>query len=291
MRRNANLIFRGSGLAFVVFLAWSSQTMAQYGPDASTTQQNRWNTVYQAGAAPFGVGSRIHVTITEGKVTFEGNKGASFSIPTSNITAVSANLTSEHTAMRTQAAAWGGLVQFSPYTLLFLPFGVPVMAATYPIKSKYAYFSILWSEEATDEELQFRLDRKDYEPFVTELRKSTGKEWKNVESEWKRLKQALASGAGQQTTVRLNRKVRVGKVDVRPGLYELVVLPGSSSQGEAYLFSNHDVNVEHLISSGQVEIANSATVSQEAEVSFKQDDHGITRISEIHLAGQLLRFP
>jgi len=95
-------------------------------------------------------------------------------------------------------AAWGGLAQFNPYTLMFLPLGIPVMAATYPIKSKYAYISILWSEKGADEELQFRLDRKDYESFLTQLRKSTGKAWKNLESEWETLKQALATGTSRQ---------------------------------------------------------------------------------------------
>jgi len=188
-------------------------------------------------------------------------------------------------------AAWGGLAQFNPYTLMFLPLGIPVMAATYPIKSKYAYISILWSEKGADEELQFRLDRKDYESFLTQLRKSTGKAWKNLESEWERLKQALATGTSRQISLRLDRKVRMGKVDVKPGPYQLIVLTNEPNQGEAYLFSNNEVNVEHLISAGHVEIAKSSEGGQAEGVSFKQDDNGVSRISEIRTSGQMLRFP
>jgi hypothetical protein len=188
-------------------------------------------------------------------------------------------------------AAWGGLAQFSPYTLMFLPFGIPVMAATYPIKSKYAYISVLWSEKGADEEVQFRLDRKDYEPFLTQLRKSTGKEWKNLEGEWERLRQALATGTGRQTPLRLDRKVRMGKVDVKPGPYQLIVLTDARNQGEAYLFSNNEVNVEHLISTSHVDIAESSEHRQAEGVSFKQDDNGVSRISEIRASGRVLRFP
>lgn len=291
MHCDRTFISRASRLAFVVLLACNSQAMAQNQDEANTAHPNRWNIVYEAGTAPFGVGIRIHVTITKGEVIFEGRKGASFSISAPNITAVSSNLTSEHTATRAQAAAWGGLAQFSPYTLLFLPFGIPVMAATYPIKSKYAYFSLLWSEKNTNQEVQFRLDRKDYEPFLTELQKSTGKEWKNLESEWKQLKDALSSGTGRQTELRLERRVRVGIVDIRPGLYQLVVLTRGPNEGEAYLFANHGVKVEQLISSAQVKIANASEDNQTEAVILRQDEDGVNRISSIRIDGQVVRFP
>jgi hypothetical protein len=278
-------------VALVTLLAGSVCAKAQHTPDAGSAQQDRWKAVYLAGAAPFGLGSRVQVTIAEDQLVFAGKKGAQFSIPASTVTALSSNLTSEHTVTRNQIAAWGGLAQFSPYTLMFLPFGIPVMAATYPIKSKYAYISVLWSEKSADEEVQFRLDRKDYEPFLTQLRKSTGKEWKNLEGEWEKLKQALATGPGNQTALRLDRKVRMGKVDVKPGPYQLIILTEASNQGQAYLFLNNQVNIEHLISTSHIEIAESTEGSQPEAISFKQDDNGVSRISEIRTPGRVIRFP
>jgi hypothetical protein len=247
--------------------------------------------VYQAGAAPFALGSRVQVSIGKDQLLIAGKKGAQFSIPASTITALSSNLTSEHTATRSQVAAWGGLAQFSPYTLMFLPFGIPVMAATYPIKSKYAYISILWSEKGADQEVQFRLDRKDYESFVTQLRTSTGKEWKNLETEWEKLSQALATGAGRQSPLRLDRKVRIGKVELKPGSYQLIVLTESPNQGDAYVFPNSEVNIEHLLCTSHVEISLSSEGGQVEGVTYKQDDNGVSRISEIRTPGQSLRFP
>jgi hypothetical protein len=291
MQSKHDMLARATRVVLATLLAGSVYARAQHAPNASSAQQSRWNAVYQAGAALFGLGSRVQVTIDKDQLVFAGKKGAQFSIPASTITALSSNLTSEHTVARSQMAAWGGLAQFSPYTLMFLPFGIPVMAATYPIKSKYAYVSVLWSEKGADEEVQFRLDRKDYEPFLTQLRKSTGKEWKNLESDWERLKQALATGTGRQTPVRLDRKVRVGNVDVKPGSYQLIVLTEAPSQGEAYLFPNNEVNVEHLMSTSQVEIAETSEDGQAEGVSFKQDDNGVSRISEIRASGRVLRFP
>jgi len=291
MPNNDNIFSRATRVALVTLLAGSVYATAQHSPDAGSALQDRWTAVYLAGAAPFGLGSRVQVTIAEDQLVFAGKKGAQFSIPASTVTALSSNLTSEHTVTRNQMAAWGGLAQFSPYTLMFLPFGIPVMAATYPIKSKYAYISVLWSEKGADQEVQFRLDRKDYEPFLTQLRKSTGKEWKNLEDEWEKLKQALATGTDHQTPLRLDRKIRMGKVDVKPGPYQLIVLTQAPNQGEAYLFSNNAVDVEHLISTSHVEIAESAEGGQAEGVSFKQDDNGVNRISEIRTSGQVLRFP
>lgn len=291
MPSNDNMLSRASKVALVTLLAGSVYATAQHAPDVGSAQQGRWKAVYLAGAASFGLGSRVQVTIAEDQLVFAGKKGAQFSIPASTVTALSSNLTSEHTVTRNQMAAWGGLAQFSPYMLMFLPVGIPVMAATYPMKSKYAYISVLWSQKGADEEVQFRLDRKDYEPFLTRLRKSTGKEWRNLEGEWERLRQALANGTAHQAPLRLDRKVRIGQVDVRPGPYQLIVLIESSNQGQAYLFSNKEVDVEHLISTSHIEMAESSEGSQPEEVRFKQDDNGVNRISEIRTSGQVLRFP
>ena len=293
MPSNHDMLSRATRAVLVTLLAGSVHAMAQQGRDAGSAQQGRWDAVYLAGAAPFRLGSRVRVTIVKDQLVFAGKKGAQFYISASTVTALSSNLTSEHTVTRSQIAAWGGLAQFSPYTLMFLPIGIPVMAATYPIKSKYAYISILWSEKAADEEVQFRLDRRDYEPFLAQIRKSTGKEWRNLESEWERLNQAVAAGTGRQTSLRLDRKVRMGIVDVEPGDYQLIVMTEAPNQGEAYLFSNNNVNVEHLISTSHVEIAESSENDQSEGVSFKQDNNGIgvSRISEIRTSGRVLRFP
>lgn len=285
-----NLLSRAACVALLAFLAGSVYATPHQAPDADSVQPARWSAIYQAGSAPLGLGNRVHVAITKDQLILAGKKGAPFPIPASAITAVSSNLTAEHTATRNQVEAWGGLAKLSPYTLIFLPFGIPVMAATYPMKSKYAYVSVLWSEKGTDQEVQFRLDRKDYDPFLKQLQRSTGKEWKNLESEWERLRQALAAGTDHPIPLHLDRKARMGNVEVKPGAYRLIVLPGPANQGEAYLFPNDQLNIEHLLSTSHVDIAAASSEnSQDQGVTFKQDDSG--RISEIQTAHEVLRIP
>lgn len=293
MAHNRNSISWRPGLILAVLLTqgFVALAMPQSGPDANSFEQRQWKAVYQAGVAPFGLDSRISVTIVNGSMVFEGKKGGTFSIPARTITAVTSNLTSEHTATRNQVQAWGGLAQLSPYTLLFLPFGVPVMAATYPVKSRYAYISILWSEENTDEEVRLRLDRKDYKPFLEELQKATGREWKNLETEWEKLQPALAGSTGYRTALRLDRKVRVGAVDLKAGLYQLVLSMREADHGEAYLFPNNEINIEHLLATALVDILPSSGDAQAAAVTYKENGKGVSRISEIRIAGQVLRFP
>jgi len=286
---NHGCIFRAARAVLVGAVFASVSAMARQEPDASSPPQSRWTAVYQAGAGPFRYGTRVQVIIAKNQLDFVGKKGSRFSIPAPTISALSSNLASEHTISRNQMIAWGGLAQLSPYTLIFLPFGIPVMAATYPIKSRYVYMSVIWSREGTDEEVQFRLNRKDYEPFLTQLRKSTGKEWKNLENDWERLNQALADGSGRQMPLRLDRKGRFGKVDVKPGQYQLVVLTEAPNQGEAYLFSRNDLNIEHLITTSPVEI--NVPSDQVEGVIFKPDDGGVSKISEIRIHGLEFRFP
>jgi hypothetical protein len=286
---NHGWLSRAARAVLVSALSASVSTVAQQEPGAGSALQGRWTAVYQGGAAPFGLGTRVQVTIVKDQLDFVGKKDLRFSIPVSTITALSSNLASEHTVTRSQMTAWGGLAQLSPYTVIFLPLGIPVMAATYPIKSKYAYISVIWSHKGTDEEVQFRLNRNDYEPLLTQLRKSTGKEWKNLESDWERLSQALADGSGRQVPFRLDRKSRLGKVDVKPGQYQLIVLTEAPNHGEAYLFSRNEVDIEHLISKSQVEI--NVASDQVEGVSFKPDDDGISKISEIRIPGLAVRFP
>jgi hypothetical protein len=291
MPNNHNLLSRAATVTVLTLLAGSVYAMAQHEPAGDSAQQGRWHAVYQAGAAPLGLGSHVQVALAKDQLILAGKKGAPFSIPASAITAISSNFTAEHTVTRSQVAAWGGLAQFNPYTLLFLPFGIPVMAATYPIKSRYAYISVLWSEKGTDQEVQFRLDRKDYDPFMKQLQKSTGKEWKNLESDWEKLKQALAAGTDHPIPLRLDRKVRMGSVEVKPGSYQLIILVGAANQGDGYLFPSDQVKIEHLISTSRVEIAATSDEIQTNGVIYKQDDSGVSRISEVRTSGQLLRFP
>lgn len=292
MPRNRDSIPLGVGLVLAVVLTQSFGGMAkpQDQPDASSSQQRHWKAVYQAGAAPFSPGSRMLVTMTDNSLVCKGKKSRPFFIPAHSITAVSSNLTSEHTATRNQVQAWSGLAQFSPYTLLFLPFGLPVMAATYPVKSKYAYISILWSDEATDEEVRLRLDRKDYKPFLEELQKASGREWKNLDTEWEKVQQTLVGGTNHKMAIRLDRIVRLEKVDLKPGFYQLVLLTQEAGRGEAYLFPNNEINIEHLAATAMVDILPLSSDTQAATVIYKEDVKGESRISEIRYAGQVLRF-
>lgn len=284
MPARAKLSFQIAALLFTAFLVPCLPATAQDAPA-------EWKAVYEAGAAPFVSSGRINVTIADGNLVLAAKKRQPFSVPAHGITAVTSNLTAEHTLARNQVAVWSGLAQFSPYTLLFLPAGLPVLAATYPVKSKYAYISILWTEAGTDEEIHLRLDRKDYQPFLAALQQVTGKEWKNLETEWQRVQHALASNETPKTRLRLDRAVRVGTVDLKAGLYQLVLLQTARDRGEAYFFPNNQLNIEHLAATTLVEILPAPAETQIAALSYKENAQGLSSIAEIGLAQQLLRFP
>ena len=128
-------------------------------------------------------------------------------------------------------------------------------------------------------------------PSYIQLQESTGKEWKNLESDWERLKQALAANTGRQLPLQLDRSVRMGNVEVKPGSYKLIILAEVPNQAKAYLFSSKQVDIEHLISTSRVEIAASSGVGPSEGLIIKKDESDVSRISEIRTSGQVLRFP
>jgi hypothetical protein len=260
-------------------------------PPQETSHGNQWEMVYEAGVAPLKGQSPVKVTISEDNVILKAKKGSLFSICAANITAVSSNLVSRRTASRNQAAAWVAAVQFSPYMLMALPFGLVGMAATYPIKSHYAYVSILWTEKGTEQEVLLKLSRRDYAPFLAELQKATGKDWKNLDTEWERVQQELKSAGANKISVQLAQKVRIVKSDLKPGAYQLVLLEREANRGELYFFPGNQIDIEHLAAVAVVEIEPLASGIETEQVNFKQDKNGITRISDIRTASRTLRFP
>ena len=275
--------------ALVAILAASpafSITSPQEAPEG-----NQWKMVYEAGVAPLKIQSPVMVTISQESIILEPKKGSPFSISAASITAVSSNLVSRHTASSNQAVAWANAIAFSPYMLMGLPFGLVGMAATYPIKSHYTYVSILWSEKGTEQEVLLKLSRRDYTPFLAELQKATGKEWKNVVTEWERVQQELKREGTNRFSLHLDHKVRIVKLDLKPGAYQLVLLERESNHGELYFFPGNQIDIEHLAAVAVVQIESLASDTRTEPVSYKQDKNGSTTISDIRTASKTLRFP
>ncbi len=260
-------------------------------PPQESPHGNQWKMVYEAGVAPLKVQSPVMVTIRQENVILEPKKGSLFSISAASITAVSSNLVSRPTASSNQAVAWAYAVGFSPYMLMGLPFGLVGMAATYPIKSHYAYVSILWSEKGTEQEVLLKLSRRDYTPFLAELQKATGKEWKNLDTEWERVQQELKREGANKFSLHLDHKVRIVKSDLKPGAYQLVLLEREANHGELYFFSGNHVGIEHLAAVAVVQIESLASDTRTEPASYKQDENGNTTISDIRTASKTLRFP
>lgn len=175
--------------------------------------------------------------------------------------------------------------------LMGLPFGLVGMAATYPIKSHYAYVSILWSEKGTEQEVLLKLSRRDYTPFLAELQKATGKEWRNLDTEWEKVQQELKREGANKFSLHLDRKVRIVKSDLKPGAYQLVLLEREANHGELYFFPGNHIDIERLAAVAVVEIDSLASDTKTEPVSYKQDKNGNTTISDIRTASRTFRFP
>lgn len=268
-------------------------------PQANATEAaggKAWQAVYLAGVAPFPRNTSVQVTMDADHLLLAPRKTAPFAVPIDAITLVSSNVKGSHPASR---AEWHFLEGFTANSAGCYPpqgcgavvmFTSFLMVATYPLKSHDYLLNVSWREGTAEEEILFRVGPKDYTTLLAELEKATGKKWKNMDAEWAKVQQEITSQQGSKVSIQLDRKVRVGKFDLKPGSYQVVLLEREAPHGELYFFPGEQVNIEHLSMATSVETVPPAANAAGAPVTFKEKD-GTTAFDEIHLPSVTVRFP
>jgi len=258
-----------------------------------------WNVKYQAGAAPFPQQSQIFAFIEDKNLFLKPKKGPNFSIPGGAITAVSSSIKGRYGAASLAEARFAESM-LSPDAnscLGFYPCSLVVTTAlllvipSYPIKSTEYLVHIVWRDKGVDEEIVLKLHKNDYGPFLVRLEKATGKPWKNLDTDWKRVQQEIKRAEPNKLEIRLDRKVRVAKVGLEPGTYQIVLLEREAGHGEIYFFPGSEVNAEHLAAVVSVEISPLVNEGNTPQIDYNQDLKGKSTISSIRTQSRIFRFP
>jgi hypothetical protein len=286
----------GRLVAGVILLSYIATSQGLQARVVEKAGGEKWQAIYLAGVAPFPRSVHVQVTIDSDALRLAPHKTDPFSVPVNAITLVSTSVKGSHPASR---AEWnflegfvrGGAACYPPQgcgaVVMFTGF---LMLATYPVKSHDYLVSVSWREGNADEEILFRVGPKDYTSLLSELEKATGKTWKNMDMEWAKVHQEITSQQGTKASIQLDRKVHVGKFDLKPGAYQVVLLEREPQRGELYFFPGEQVNIEHLSLATQVEISPAATGATAAPVTFRKKN-GITTLDEIHMPSLTVRFP
>jgi len=224
---------------------------------------------YQAGAAPFPPESQIVAFIGGETLFLRPKKGPGISIAGGAIMSVSSSLKGRYgsASLAEIKFAQSMLSPDANSCLGFYPCSLAVTTAlllvipSYPIKSTERFVHIVWREKSVDKEVVLKLSKSDYDPFLAQLEKATGKPWKNLHTEWTKVQQEIKVAEPNKIEARLDRKVRIADSDLESGTYQVVLLERANNHGELYFFPGKQVNAEELAAVASVEIAPSENES------------------------------
>jgi len=314
--RADSLLSRAAALALALVLSVPSSQGAGSAPAQQGTERSEWQVKYEAGARPILTGTRLRVTMEEGRMVCAG-KAASFSIPLARIIDVSTNSRRRYPFWDAQMRAWEAWAGVTEGRgLAFFTYGVPLLLVSLASKSRDYLLDIRWEENGVQQNALLAIDKEHYSPFLAELNRATGKEWKNLEAEWQRIEQEIKREQGNKIPVRLDRRTLVGGLELKPGVYQIVFLPRQGSLGEVYFFRGHaahttgivaltvatsgipilagrdayDLSHKEMQTSAKAEVVAQPSDVPSAQVTYKEKN-GATAIAEIRTAKKTFRFP
>lgn len=241
-----------------------------------TTQGKQFPTKYETGSENIKKGLQLRVTVAKDNVVCEDTKGtAVLTIPTRSVFEINYN-----TKARRRVAE-GAVIAGA----LSLGIGAVIAVA---VKTKKHFVNIIWDEGTVKKEAIFKVGKGEYASFIAELERMTGKEHRNLEMENKRIQEQLKLEKNKKMPVTLDRAVKVGGVDLKPGLYQVIFLPGKENKGDLYFFAGKEVNTKKIAAVADVEVAQ-VTGAAAASVTYK-DGAGGAAITEIRSSGKRYRF-
>ncbi len=218
---------------------------------------------YESGSFQLRRETKTKITIDQEKITCQPEGGQQFSIPFKSITEVAYDTKAQR---RTAEAA--ALAAFSPLGGLIL----------FSMKKTKHYVSIVWEEDGVTKDAIFLVSKDERTPLLNELQRATGKPWRDLDSEQKRTIQELETAKKTGVSLKLDRAVNVGNVQLKAGNYQIVYLERSNGAGDLHFFEGNKVKPERSIAVAKAETVNQT--SNTTQVSYTENA-GKSFISEI----------
>ena len=305
---------RRSALTLALLMALPAPLPAQ----SQTARPDTWDATFVAGPVPMKPGTRVRVLVSDDSVILSSGHGPGISISIPTIVDVISHSRVRYPAWDAQMKAWRvWAAATGGYGLVFFPFGLPFMIGSTAAKSHEYMFSIVWRKGELEENVVFAVREKDYTPVLDEINRVSGKNWKNAQTEWQKVEQALKQQPENTFFVEIDRPIEIGGAAVKRGKYTVVFLPRADNLGELYFFQGHGVDTAKLAlaspammvalmgpddpgspahqdvrisTPAKVEPAPPGTETMRTEVIYKSAN-GASTIAEIRTPKKTLRLP
>lgn len=214
---------------------------------SQTARPNTWDATYVAGPVPVKPGTRIRVLVGDDSVILSWGHGPGISISIPSIVDLISQSRVRYPAWDAQKKAWRVWAEATGgYGLVFFPFGLPFMIGSTAAKSHEYMFNIVWRTGEFEENVVFAVREQDYTPVLDEINRVSGRNWKNAQTEWQNVEQALKQQPENTFYVEIDRAIEIGGAGVKRGKYTVVFLPLADHLGELYFFQGHGVDTAKL---------------------------------------------
>lgn len=240
---------------------------------AQTVTYRQWKVKYESGTEKLAKGTKITLTIGSDTIAGQAGTGSSITIPVSSITEVSYDTVEKK---RTKQGA--ALMAASPLA------GLILMGT----KSVRHYVNIISKENEQEREVIFLVGKGDREAFLAELQRVTGQPWHDRAAERKKTETELDHKKKEKISVQLDRKARVNDTELKPGLYQIVLLERQGNTGELYFFAGKNVNSKKSVADSTVDLEPQTSNITTAQVKYDETKGGVV-ITEIQTQSKLLR--
>ena len=269
----------GKSLVVRCMAVWLAASLLAPGPAWSqkprpTPEGTQWHMKYEVGDFAIKQGAAMQVTVGDKTILCQPEDGRAFAIPVAGVKEVTYDVKVRRRLAEAAAVA-------------ILSLGATAVFAA--LKTKKHFVNILWSDEASEKEVVFKVGKGEYAAFLADLQRVTGKPWKDLAQEREMVQQELKTNASRKIPVELDRRVQLTDGVLQPGRYQLILLERAQGKGEAYFFAGDNVNVKKIAASAVVEVQTGAAATPGPQVQYREEG-AVTRIAEIRLRDKTLKF-
>ncbi len=260
------------GILIAMFLAASIAT-AQHPPGQvngnATPVPKEWAIVYMWGTKDIEQSWKLKMAVGKDAIVCRNPAGKAFTIPVADVFEISYDTYAHSHEEGIARAGLGVVANSGGGVILTFPAVLVVTGLATQVKTNRHFVEILWQENGTTNEAFFELGRSDYLGVLEELTRATGKAWRNLPEERRKIKEELKQAKDSATALVIDRNVFLDSFPLKPGLYQLVLLERNENQGELYLFAGKKINPSKIVAQAHVRIERSPGPTGVLQATYK----------------------
>ena len=236
---------------------------------------------YETGTEVIAPDTKMKVTVGPEFIVCESKDGEVFTIPVAGVREVAYDIVAGRRSEN--MLPWGGLAEVAPILLLVL-IAAPVAAA---FKTKQHFVHVVWQEDGDEKEVWFKVGKGEYSDFLLALEQASGLRWRNRAQEREGLEADLREKT-EKFSLRLDRKVWMNGMELKPGSYQAGLIDYGNGQGELYLYRGARLEAKNLKGAALVAVVSESNQVVAPKATYR-DLGRIFALSEVLLPTKTLR--